>query len=92
MDIDEVGIIYGYPADIFIPILTKWDLKGNKIGELKFFSLGNCISDAGYSATTKRTTSTELVLTAQTQTIEWDYEVEQSKKDTIFTENEIFLK
>ena len=91
VDTDEVGIIYGYPADIFYPILTKWDLEGNKIGELRFFELGHCVSDAGYEATTKGTISNDLLLSTQTEIIEWDYENEQPKKDTTRIENEIWI-
>ena len=83
-----VGIVFGYPSDILYPILTQYNLKGEKIGHLKFFELANCGADAGYVATTKGTITTDLVVKTMTTQIRWDYEIENSPTDTAISETE----
>lgn len=89
---NEVGIIYGYIADTFYPILTKFNLKGEEIEDVAFFKFVNCSGGPGYSATTKGTITKDLAVKTQTKILQWDIETEGSQIDTVVFENEFSIK
>jgi len=51
-DSNEVALLYGYPADIFFPIISVFDKKGIQIRTQKIFKLGDCNGDEGFISTT----------------------------------------
>ena len=91
-DKDEVALVYGYPADIFYPLISVIDKTGQEIREIRFFKLGNCVGDAGYSATTKGTITKDLKILTKTEIITWDSENEDSDKEVQIFEDEINIK
>ena len=60
--------------------------------EIRFFKLGNCVGDAGYSATTKGTITKDLKILTKTEIITWDSENEDSDKEVQIFEDEINIK
>lgn len=89
---DEAALIYGYPADIFFPLISVIDKSGQELREVRFFKLGNCVGDAGYSATTKGTITKDFKIKTKTEIITWDLENEESEKEIQTIENEIDIK
>ena len=91
-DKEEVAIIYGYPADIFYPLISVIDESGQELREVRFFKLGNCVGDAGYSATTKGTITKDFKIKTKTEITTWDSENENSEKEIQTFEDEINIK
>jgi|LSQX01.3.fsa_nt_gb hypothetical protein len=91
-DKEEVAIIYGYPADIFYPLISVIDKSGQELREVRFFKLGNCVGDAGYSATTKGTITKDFKIKTKTEITTWDSENENSEKEIQTFEDEINIK
>jgi len=87
---EKVGIVYGYPADIFFPVLEVYDLEGKKLKNTKFFKLGECVGDEGFDATTKGLITKELVLKTTVQMVSWGNE-NDGEKDTTIMQNELNL-
>jgi hypothetical protein len=88
----EVALIYGYPADIFYPLISVIDKSGEELREVRFFKLGNCVGDAGYSATTKGTITIDFKIKTTTEITTWDSENEDSEKEIQTFEDEINIK
>lgn len=85
-DNEEVGIIYGYPADVFFPVITRINKEGIEIESINVFELENCVGDAGYSAKTYGTITKNLEIKTRIIRYSWNYEIENSKKDSTVIE------
>jgi hypothetical protein len=91
-DKEEVALIYGYPADIFYPLISVIDKSGKELREVRFFELGNCVDDAGYSAMTYGTIAKDLEIKTKTVTVTWDTPHEDKNRDTTTVKNIIEIK
>lgn len=85
-DNEEVGIIYGYPADVFFPVISRINKEGFEIESINVFELENCVGDAGYSAKTYGTITENLEIKTRIIRYSWNYEIENSKKDSTVIE------
>ena len=73
-------------------MISVIDKTGQEIREVRFFKLGNCVGDAGYSATTKGTITKDFKIKTKTEITTWDYENEDSEKEIQTFEDEINIK
>ncbi|MEL7003231.1 MAG: YARHG domain-containing protein [Bacteroidota bacterium] len=87
----EAALIYGYPADIFFPIVKIYDLTGKELEEIRLFKLIECVGDMGYSAKTVGVINKDFTVSAITTIIECDTE-EMNQCDTTRYSNDHVLK
>src|SRR5690606_8278521 len=57
----EIGIIYGFPSDIFYPIIYKYNLNGEVLTQVHIFENAYCGGDAGYTAYATGTITEDLI-------------------------------
>ncbi len=91
-DQNKIGILCAFQADIFYPVLYEYDSVGNKIDELYFYEINECIDDAGISIRTQLRISKELLLQKRKEIIEWNYELENGEKNKTIKLSEVPLK
>ena len=90
-DHSEAAIVYGYSADIFYPLISVIDDQGIELREIRFFDLGDCVDDIGYSATTRGTISTDFKINTITEKQSWNSEDESPEKKTEVIKGEISI-
>lgn len=86
----EAALIYGYPADIFYPIISVIDKTGKELRKIRFFELRNCVDDIGYSATTTGIITKSFEIKTKTKII--TRKNENSERDIQTFENEVNIK
>lgn len=91
-DKEETAVVYGYPADVFYPLISIINKAGQEIRKVGFFELLYCTGDAGYSATTKVTVTKDLKIKTKTEITRWDYENEDAEKEIETLQNEVTIK
>lgn len=91
-DDNEAAIIYGYPADIFLPLISIIDKTGKEIKEVRLFKLADCVDDKEYSARTYGTITGDYQIKLKTVVIPWNKMDANGKQDTIITNNTIYIK
>ncbi len=89
---NEVAIIYGYPADIFFPVIIIVNKKNEELRRISPFDEGNCVGDAGYSATTEGIITKNFIIKTKTEIVTWNPEKEDSERKTEKFENTIKIK
>ena len=88
----EALIIYGYSADIFYPIISKIDEKGDEVGEIRLFPLRDCVNDAGYEAKTYGKITEDFQVVTRTVQYTWNPNGSSSEKDSVVAEKTIGLR
>ncbi|MDH5382193.1 MAG: YARHG domain-containing protein [Cyclobacteriaceae bacterium] len=88
---ETAAILYGYPADIFYPIISEIDLNGRELAEVRLFPLGDCVGDEGYDAKTYGTITKEFEVHTRTVIYTWDPETGNTEKDSTVSENVIYF-
>jgi len=85
----EASIVYGFPADIFYPIIFKIDTTGKELEYLSVFELRECVDDGEYSARTYGTITEDLKLETRIVVYRREYDLERNeyiRKDSTVTE------
>ena len=88
---ENVALIYGYSADIFYPIVSIIDSKGNELKEIILFELGNCVDDSRYSAKTHGTINENFEVNTKTIIYKWS-SPDSTDLDSVISEDVIYLK
>lgn len=91
-DSSIVAILYGYPADIYYPIISLFDHNGQEMKNILLFEEGKCVGDEGYQAKTTGQITSDYKIKTKTFTYTWDPKNPNPIKDSIIVENIIEIK
>ncbi len=88
----EVAFIYGYPADIFYPIIKYYTIENIELGEIRLFKLSECIKNREYSVNTTGTITTDFTVNLETKTIKCMDKEGTKTCDTTMVSKTLYLR
>ena len=89
---NRIGLIYGYPADVFLPVLVIFDLKGKVLEKIQLLESMDCAGDRYFYTTAKGHISQQLEYHITRTVLQRDIEVEGAKYDTTYVERKLQFK
>ena len=89
-EVESVGIIYTYSADVVYPIVHIYNMNGDEREKVNLFELRDCVSDLNYNSTTRGLITKDLEFISTIEKIECDDRGENCDTTRTKSESVIF--
>jgi len=91
-DSSSTALLYGYPADIYFPIILIFDKTGKELKHVLLFEEGKCTEDEGYKAKTIGQITSDYTIKTKTITYTWNPKIPNPIIDSTISENIVKIK